>query len=320
MQNVRMFRFSLWAIAVAIAVTTPAWAQSKPKAAAIAFQLQPSQLMASDLGKMAPIEEMTGGGTDNEFAQVILKSKSFRGIVTLPNDIEALMFPDGGQVPVDLYVELEFDGSEESKKVIADLEKELTDKSNIRKVGDYRYFSPKDREANMELVFDIPNKLVFMSDTYEYDPKNLENVSPAIKDALGKLGNVPFAVVLDFDAARPLIKAGVQMVRQDSPPPVLPFLEIPGQISLLQLVGNPGKEPAISLTTTSPDEEDAEMLRETLQGLIGLGKMAAQSANPNDPTTPIVNQVLGQLKPTRTGKVVNLSLSKIEGLEDLLGQ
>lgn len=256
--------------------------------------------------------------SDGAVAEAFLQAQTIRGVVSLPAEVGEFMMMQGDQLPMDIYVEMSFGDSTEAKEALETIEEELESNSDIREEGDLRYFSPKGQDANIAIILGVPGKVVFLTDSYKHDAANLDNVTPAIKQAMAKLGNAPAGFFLDFDQARPLITSGLKMARQNAPPAAVPFFEIPSQISFLQLVGNPGKEPALALTAVSPDEEKAEMLRETLQGLVGMGKMALQQAPQGDPQAKIANQVLGQMKPTREGKVVTLSISKIEGLEDIL--
>jgi hypothetical protein len=305
-----------WVLVLGLSLPSSSWGQSKPEPAAVAFQFKVAQLMKTEFGQMLPVEEMTGG-SGQAFGQAIMQAKLFRGVVTLPGSVEDFLFMDGDNLPVEMYVELTFDESAEAKAAITALEEELKPKSNIREEANLRYFSPE-RGANFSLIFGLPNKLVMISDSYKFDADNMGNVSAAIKQAMSGIGEAPAALLLDFDQARPLIDSGLDMARQEAPPAVAPFLEIPKQISLLQMVADPGTSQAMTFTFTSPDEEKGELLQESLQGLVGMGKIAAQQMNPNDPPAKVVNQVLGQLKPTRDGKVITLSIPKIEGLEDLL--
>ena len=307
----------LLALVLMASLSANSWAQSKPAPASIAFQMKLADLLESEAGAALPLDELTGG-PGGEMAEAFMQAKLVRGVVTLPEAVEPFLQMQGPVLPMDIYMEMTFDDSSDSKEALETIESELETNSDIREEGKLRYFSPKDEESNIAIVFGVPSKVIFLTDTYKYDSANLDNVSPAIKQAMSKMGDAPAGIFLDFDQARPLIKAGLKMARQGSPPAVLPFFEIPTQISLLQLVGNPGKEPALTLTAISPDEDNAEMLRETLQGLVGMGKMAMQQAPAGDPSSKVANEILGQLKPTREGKTVTLSISKIEGLEDIL--
>jgi hypothetical protein len=300
-----------------LTVSATSWAQSKPEPASVAFQFKLAELLKSDLGQAIPLDQVTGG-PGGAVAEAFLQAETIRGVLTLPEDAGDFLMMQGDQLPMDIYIELAFGDSSEAKEAIETIAEELESNSDIREEGDLRYFSPKGQDANIAIILGIPGKVVFLTDTYKHDAANFDNVTPAIKQAMGKIGSAPAGIFLDFDEARPLITSGLKMAKDGAPPAVVPFFEIPSQISLLQLVGNPGKEPALALTAVSPDEEKAEMLRETLQGLVGMGKMAMQQAPQGDPQAKIANQVLGQLKPTRDGKVVTLSLSKIEGLEDIL--
>ncbi|MBL8891202.1 MAG: hypothetical protein JNL67_14575 [Planctomycetaceae bacterium] len=307
----------LMALVLMVSFAGNVWAQSKPEPASIAFNFKLAELLKSDLGQAIPMDQVTGG-PGGEIAEAFLKAQSIRGVVTLPEDVGAFMMMQGDQLPIDAYVELAYDDSSESKEALETIADELEGQSDIREEGDLRYFSPKGQETNIAIILGIPGKVVFLTDTYKHDSANFENVTDSIKDAMKKAGAAPAGIFLDFDQARPLIKSAIKMGRQTAPPAAAGFFEIPSQISLLQLVGNPGKEPALTLTAISPDEEQAEMLQETLQGLVGMGKMAMQQAPPDDPGAKVANGILGQLKPKREGKVVTLSLSKIEGLEDIL--
>lgn len=302
-------------VMLGLTLSSAAWGQSKPEPAAVAFDLKMSELLKSDLGQLIPLE-VAGSPRDQEVLEAITQAESVRGVVTLPGDVEEFLFAQGDVLPVDIYVEFSFGDSASSRDAVKAFEAGMVPQSNVREEGGLRYFSPK-TDANISMIFGIPNKVVFLTSTYEYDTANLGNVSPAIKEAMAKAAG-PANIFLDFDQARPLIKSATEFGKPQLPPAAVPFLEIPTQISLLQLVGNPGQDPALALTVTSPDEESAEMLRETMQGLVGMGKLAVQGMNPNDPQAKIMTQVLGQLKPTVAGKVVTMSLSKIEGLEDLL--
>ncbi len=307
----------LLALMLMVSMSASTWAQSKPEPASVAFQIKLAELLESDAAAVLPLDQMTSG-PGGEVAEAFMQAKLVRGIISMPEAVESFMEIQEPVLPMDIYVELTFDESAESKEALETIEEELEGNSEIREEGKLRYFSPKNEESNIAILFGVPGKVIFLSDTYKHDPANFDNVSPAIKQAMSKLGNAPAGIFLDFDQARPLIKSALKMGRQGAPPAVLPFFEIPTQISLLQLVGNPGKEPALTLTAISPDEDNAEMLRETLQGLVGMGKMAMQQAPGNDPQAKIANQILGQLKPTREGNVVTLSIAKIEGLEDIL--
>ncbi|MDP1563832.1 MAG: hypothetical protein Q8M16_20825 [Pirellulaceae bacterium] len=307
----------LLALVLMLTLSSNSWAQSKPAPASVAFQLKMADLLKSDLGKSIPLDQVTGG-PGGAMAEAFLQAQTIRGVVSLPDEVGEFMMMQGDQLPMDIYVEMSFGDSSEAKKALETIEKELKSNSDIREEGDLRYFSPKGKDANIAIILGVPGKVVFLSDTYKHDAANFDNVTPAIKQAMAKMGNAPAGIFLDFDQARPLIKSGLKMARQGAPPAAVPFFEIPSNISLLQLVGNPGKEPALALTAVSPDEEKAEMLRETLQGLVGMGKMALGQAPPGNPQAKFVNQILGQMKPTREGNVVTLSISKIEGLEDIL--
>ena len=304
----------VWVLLLGLALSSAAWGQSKPEPAAVAFDLKMSELLKSDLGQMLPLDQM--GPPNSAFPDMLSQAESLRGVITMPSEVEDFLFMQGETLPVDIYVELTFKADSEAGNALKDFEEEMKPQSNVREEGGLRYYSPRS-EANISMIFGLPNKLVFLTDTYEQDSANLGNVSPAIQEAMAKAAG-PAKIFLDFDQARPLIKSATEFGKPQLPPAAVPFLEIPTQISLLQLVGNPGQDPALALTVTSPDEESAEMLRETMQGLVGMGKLAAQGMNPSDPQAKILTQVLGQLKPTVTGKVVTMSLSKIEGLEDLL--
>lgn len=297
-----------------LTLSSAAWGQSKPEPAAVAFDLKMSELLKSDLGQMLPLDQM--GPPNSALPDMISQAESLRGVITMPGEVEDFLFMQGESLPVDVYVELKFKAGSAAVEALKDFEEEMKPQSNVREEGGLRYYSPRS-EANISLIFGLPEKLVFLTDTYQHDSANFGNVSPAIKEAMAKAAG-PANIFLDFDQARPLIKSAIAFGKPQLPPAAVPFLEIPTQISLLQLVGNPGQEPALALSVTSPDEESAEMLRETMQGLVGMGKLAAQGMNPNDPQAKIMNQVLGQLKPTVAGKVVTMSLSKLEGLEDLL--
>jgi len=304
----------VWVLFLGMALSSAAWGQSKPEPASVAFQFKLAEMMKSDLGQMLPLDQM--GPPNSAFPDMLSQAETLRGVVTLPGDVEDFLFMQGETLPVDVYVEVTFATGSDGLKALKAFEEEMKPQSNVREEGGLRYYSPRG-EANISMIFGLPNKLVFLTDTYKQDAANLSNVSPAIKEAMAKASG-PANIFLDFDQARPLIKSATRFGRQSLPPAAVPFLEIPTQISLLQMAGNPGQEPAMALTITSPSEDDAKMLQETMQGLVGMGKLAAQGMNPNDPQGKILNQVLGQLKPTVAGKVVTMSLSKIEGLEDLL--
>lgn len=301
-------------VMLGLTLSSAAWGQSKPEPAAVAFDLKMSELLKSDLGQMLPLDQM--GPPNSAFPDMISQAESLRGVITMPGEVEDFLFMQGESLPVDVYVELKFKAGSAAVEALKDFEEEMKPQSNVREEGGLRYYSPRS-EANISLIFGLPEKLVFLTDSYQHDSANFGNVSPAIKEAMAKAAG-PANIFLDFDQARPLIKSAIAFGKPQLPPAAVPFLEIPTQISLLQLAGNPGQEPALALTVTSPDEESAEMLRETMQGLVGMGKLAVQGMNPNDPQAKIMTQVLGQLKPTVAGKVVTMSLSKIEGLEDLL--
>lgn len=300
-------------VLLGLTLSSAAWGQSKPEPAAVAFQFKMSEMMKSDLGQMLPLDQM--GPPNSAFPDMLTQAESLQGVVTLPGEVEDFLFMQGESLPVDLYVEMTFAAGSDGLNAMTEFEEEMKPQSIVREEGGLRYYSPRS-EANISLIFGLPNKLVFLTDSYEHDSANFGNVSPAIKEAMAKASG-PAAIFLDFDQARPLIKSAIAFGKPQLPPAVVPFLEIPTQISLLQLSGNPGQDPALALTVTSPDEESAEMLRETMQGLVGMGKLAVQGMNPNDPQSKILSQVLGQLKPTVAGKVVTLNMSKIEGLEDL---
>lgn len=307
----------LMALVLVVSLGGNVWAQSKPEPASIAFNFKLADLMKSEFGQSLPLDQVTGG-SDGAVAESFLKAQSIRGVVTLPEEAGAFMMMQGDKVPVDAYVEFAYDDSSDSKEAIETIADELESQSVVREEGDLRYFSPRGQETNIAIIIGIPGKVVFLTDTYKHDAANFDNTTQSIKDAMKKAGAAPAGIFLDFDQARPLIKSAIKMAKPSAPPAAAGFFEIPSQISFLQLVGDPGKQPALTLTAISPDEDQAEMLRETLQGLVGMGKMAMQQAPPDDPGAKVANGILGQLKPVREGKVVTLSLSKIEGLEDIL--
>jgi len=288
--------------------------QEMPKKAAIAFEFKPQQLLESELAQALNLAD----GLKGEFptmVRVFFDAESVKGVVSLPEGLAS--FLEARQSlwsPADFFIQASFPADYD----LAEMKDELTRNSEIREEGGVTYYSPSVGETNLYVAFSGTNTFTLGTTAYQFDEKNFKNVTAKLQTTIGKWTSGSAMVAMDFDSARGLIDEGIEMAKQGAPPMVLPFFAIPSQISLMQMSADLDADQIMSLTIESPSSEEAEMLQETLQGLIGMGKMGLMSAPQDDPSVALVGKILNSMKLKVEGKTVSMFVVKPEGLDKVI--
>lgn len=273
-------------------------ATDKPRPAVIAFQAEPSRILDSNFAKSLQLENSFR--YDPQAAQ-LWKAKSLKGLVSLPDDVQAFIAPQpGGATPFHYYFEFEMS----SDQHIRDLKEVLGQRmSPPEERGGVIYYYPR-YETDAYVAVTKERRVIMASGSYPYDPRRFPTLTATAERLLKETQKAAAGVAIDVKGAERFIESAVDFGQEALPPPAKAYLTLPEKIVWAKgdFVLVPQAE--VRVVIESVDTDAAAEILETAQGLVALAKF---SLNGNDPNIQAQRKLLETIKSRTEGKQVILT-------------
>lgn len=270
----------------------------KPRPAVIAFQAEPSRILDSNFAKSLQLENSFR--YDPQAAQ-LWKAKSLKGLVSLPDDVQAFIAPQpGGATPFHYYFEFEMS----SEQHIRDLKEVLGERMSPPEERDgVTYYYPR-YETDAYVAVTKERRVIMASGSYPYDPRRFPALTATAERLLKETQKASAGVAIDVKGAERFIESAVDFGQEALPPPAKAYLTLPDKIvwAKADFVLVPQAE--VRVVIESVDTDAAAEILETAQGLVALAKF---SLTGNDPNIQAQRKLLDTIKSRTEGKQVILT-------------
>lgn len=280
--------------------------QTVARPPAIAFDISGKTLSESKLVKSIPVPP--------DAKMNVLDARRMFGAISVPESIAALaQFQPGGELPVELLIVGEFDNNEDRQKMISDAQ--LENAETVKLNGKDYYVEPN--VGNMHLLLE-EKKIEIGSKDYLLAQRPAL-LTAALKAAMGEMGKAPVKIAIDMEQDRAFFVEAVDMAKQQGVPPmVLPFLDLPKKINLLTLSIDPNSDEMLKLTAKTSKPSDAKFVANSLDGLLGIAKMATGQAPKGAPGVELYQAISANTKTSVKDNDTFLIIKKPAGFDDLL--
>jgi len=268
-----------------------------PGPANIAFHAEPSRIRDSNVFKALQIDQQL-----DPMSKLMWQAASMKGVVALPDSMDAFLeVGPGDPPPFDFQVEFEF----KTDKLVESVKEQLSQISaEVEEEGDVTYYYLPGAEGFFMAVTK-DRKMVFSSETFPLEPGKFPKMTSAAESLLKQTAKSPAGAAIDIKSSAPLIDSVVEFGRDNFPPPVKAYLDLPEKLNSVRADLTLVPQTEVKAVIDCVDEEAAKVVLETVDGLVAMGKL---SMNGNDPDSQIQKKLLAGIKTKSEGKQVLVTM------------
>ncbi len=324
----RLMKFAVLGIALLLTATsTQVRGQTAPleakQQAVMVFDFRLDLLRDSPLAKSLHLSDqiaaaMAQQGDDAMDPTTI--SRIFGAMSAPENMTEAQSIGDGGEMPLDFFVKIQFN---DAAAATAALEKLLAKGGDsFERDGKTYYRPPADANAPPNAVlrqFDATT-LEMGTEAYVCHPTQ-QVFTPGLTSAWKMVPeNQTIRLAMDLEGAKELLSEAVEQGKQTAPPMAVGFLELVDNMKNLRLSIDLSGANLLNLQATAVDSENAVELQGGLDALMGMAKMGAGAAvnqikQQDAESAAVLEKVLNSMKPKTEGNEVSVIVPKPDGFD-----
>lgn len=263
----------------------------KPKQAVIAFRAEPGRILDSNFSKATRLEDTF---RDDPVDGELWKAKSVRGVIALPEDIEAFTEMESGDAsPFHYYFEFELANDQHASDLKEALSKSFPDQEE--RDGILYFLRPG--EAGDYIALTKQRRAIMASGSYEYNANRFPEMTETAARLLKETQRSSAGVAIDFKGAKSFVRSAVEFGKETLPPQARAFLHLPEKTTWARFDLALVPEPEIRLVVEATDKDTATELLETAQGLVGLGKLSLTGDSPEiEAQRAILNSVKSRIE------------------------
>jgi hypothetical protein len=310
----------LWPVQSADAQSAPLSDKDK---AVVYFDIRLDRLLSSNLAESFGLKEQMAQNMQGDVD--VSKASRVSGVMSAPESIDQLQNMEGvEELPFHFLVHIAFVDEDALNQAISKIASDSTEFTAEGKT----YYRPTGNDAPKNICAGILNRttMVMGTDSYVFMADHKAAHSNGLKSAINSMGSGEdgFRVAIDLAGAKELIDQAVEMGKQQADPMSQAFLElVPGMKDLRITLDFSGGN-LFSLGSTCVDEEAATQLKEALDSIFGVAKMAGGAQlNQMKQQTPdmagviaVGEKILRSLSPKQNGDSVTVNVPKPDGFED----
>lgn len=321
----RVVAFSLFLLLSV--VCAPAMAQSdaldEKQKAVVVFDVRMDSVRSSDLAKkveladkISQMHEQSGDDGPNP-----AKIDRIMGAMSAPENMEAAMSVQMGQMPMNFFVKMYFNDAAEATKLV-DKAKE-DNGGTVDHDGKTFYKLPEQAGAPEGIMMHQVDDKTLEIGTETYLFRADRNVLTAnLAEAARKSPKAAVRLALDIEGAKGLVAELVAMGKQQAPDPTVGvFMDLIDNIKDIAIVLDVSGGDLLTINANGVNEDEAAELKEGLDSLLGMAKMGIQGTLPmirdQDPDgAAIVEQLADSLKAQGSGTAVSVTIPTPTGFDD----
>lgn len=294
-RRVTVLTLSLSGLFGATSITSAQSGDAGP--ANIGFHAEPSRIRDSNFFKAIQIEEQL-----DPMSKLMWQAASMKGVVALPDNMDAFLeMRPGSPPPFHFRVEFEF----KTDKLVDSVEEQLSRMAaEVEEEGDITYYYPPGAQGFFFAVTK-DRRMVFSSETFPMESGKFPKMTDAAERLLKATAKSPAGAAIDIKAAAPLLDSVVEFGRDNFPPPVKAYLDLPEKLHSVRADLTLVPQTEVKAAIECVDEEAAKVVLETIDGLVAMGKM---SMNGNDLESQIQKKLLAGVKTKSEGKQVLVTM------------
>lgn len=268
-----------------------------PGPANIGFHAEPSRIRDSNFFKALQLEAQL-----DPMSKLLWQAGRMKGVVALPDSMDVFMDSrPGNPPPFHFRIEFEF----KTEKQIESIKEQLSQMSaEVEEEGDITYYYPPGAEGFFMAVTK-DRRMVFSSETFPMESGKFPKMTDAGERLLKETGKAPAGLAIDIKSAANLIGSVVEFGRENFPPSVKAYLDLPEKLNSVRADLALVPQTEVKAVIDCRDEEAAKEVLETVDGLVALGKF---SANGNNPGSQIQKKLLAGIKTKSEGKQVLVTM------------
>lgn len=298
----KMFRCYVAAVVLSIvgllSLTATSNAQSDdPGPANIGFHAEPSRIRDSNFFKALQLEAQL-----DPMSKLLWQAGRMKGVVALPDSMDVFMDRrPGNPPPFHFRIEFEF----KTDKQIESVKEQLSQMAaEVEEKDDITFYYPPGAEGFFMAVTK-DRRMVFSTETFPMESGKFPQMTDAGERLLKETGKAPAGAAIDIKSAANLIGSVVEFGRENFPPPVKAYLDLPEKLNSVRADLALVPQTEVKAVIDCRDEQAAKEVLETVDGLVALGKL---SANGNDPGSQIQKKLLAGIKTKSEGKQVLVTM------------
>ncbi|MDP1561826.1 MAG: DUF1559 domain-containing protein [Pirellulaceae bacterium] len=299
---VKMFRCyvatAILTIVGVLGTTSSSHAQTDdPGPANIGFHAEPSRIRDSNFFKALQLEEQL-----DPMSKLLWQAGRMKGVVALPDSMDAFTeIGPGDPPPFHFRVEFEF----KTEKQIESVKEQLNQIAGEgEEDGDVTYYYPRGAEG-FYMAVTKDRRMVFSSESFPMESGKFPKMTDATERLLKETGKAPAGAAIDIKSAASLIDSVVEFGRDNFPPPVKAYLDLPEKLNSVRAELTLVPQTEVKAVIDCRDERAAKEVLETVDGLVALGKI---TVNGNDPGSQIQKKLLAGIKTKSEGKQVSVTM------------
>ena len=322
----RSLGMKLLAVAAVVVIATPVFAQTDTYGAKadVVFELQPSKLTGSPLGKKldlkSKLEAVTGQDGGFDFSKV---DRVLTGMVA-PADVENLeKIQQGAQNEMEFFVRMEFSDPAEVSKLIAEA---AEDKANVIEKNGKKYYRPPAGSQELPestVMYQISDKVIELaSEGFAYRTVEMP-LTDALAAAWKTMPDEALKISIDGVSARGLIKSMVKDGKKQAAgnPIAGAVLDLFPTMDNINLSVDLESANLLTMKMVGTDEDASGDIHDAFKSVMtivkpeamkGLGVLEAQAPEP----AAVFGKVISGMDVKQDGKNVTLHIPRPDGFED----
>lgn len=281
------------------------------------------QLFEGEMAKTLQFEKMMDQWSQEQGAQMPFapdKLERFFGAVSAPESVEDFMRMqmEPGDLPFDFFVVLQLADEASMEAMIG----AMPFTGTVEKNGQTFYLGEPE---GVLIQRKNPTTLAMGTESFLLADGFKDTFSGKLKETWEGSGDAPIRLAVDMETPVELLREVMEMSKQDAPPMFAPMIDVIDNAESITIAIDPDAEKFFAFQALGIDEGNAEELRGTLDGLLGMAKMGmnAEIANMKDEAPKIAEAFQGlvdSLRATGEGLEVNITLKKPDGFEKAIGE
>lgn len=291
------------------------------KKAVACVDIRFNQLFESEMANSLKVKSLLDQWSEEQGAEMPFEPQKlvrFFGAISAPESMDDIMRMqmEVGYMPFDFFVVLQL-ADEESMDAMME---EMPYTETIEKNGQTFYLGEPEgvliqRKNSTTLAMGTENFLLA--------EKFKDTFTEKLKSTWGQANDAPIRLAVDMETPIGLIREVMEMSKEGAPPMFAPMIDVVDNAESMTLTINPDADGFFAFQAMGVDVENAEELRGTLDGLLGMAKMGmnqeiAQMKDEAPTVAETLQSVVDGLRATGEGREVNIVLNKPEGLEEAI--
>ena len=305
-------------------LSTSTWAQELPEngKATIAFDFQVARMM----------EEADGIGIDTKpLLQLPLQNidevsigslERVYGAVNLPASIQDFMVFDAqAEPPVDAFVRIRFKTVEGAEQ----LWEHLSQSGEEVEIDGARYLVENSNSPNSSMAQKTDSREIEVGTGGFLKRKDRKVRTELLIEAFNAAPDAAARIAIDMEGNSDLIKEVMEMARDEAPPMAAPFVGLLDNAKYLIASIDLKNKNLLTLSVQAVDEANAEELKEGLNSLLQIGKMAAAQQMGNPPpgmeeSATMMQNLIKTIQAEQNGTEVKIAVDADEALIRAIGE